>query len=226
VSPEASATTPWHFRARGRTVLGIFAAIAAFSAVPGSLALRVFAAWDAYAWAQVALIVALASRGSSRLTKARCVAEDPGRRGVFALMVVASLASLFAAIGALRHVKDWSPQAPIALEIAAILAVVAGWALVHATYGLRYARLYYTHAPPGGLDFPRDETATGREASGPDDLDFLYFAVTIGMTFQTADVAITHKRIRRTVLAHALHAFLYNTVIVALALNFVLGLSQ
>jgi uncharacterized membrane protein len=28
------------------------------------------------------------------------------------------------------------------------------------------------------------------------------------------------------VLAHALHAFLYNTVIVALALNFVLGLSQ
>ena len=64
--------------------------------------------------------------------------------------VVASLASLFAAIGALRHVKDWSPQAPLALEIAAILAVVAGWALVHTTYGLRYARLYYTHAPPGG----------------------------------------------------------------------------
>ena len=38
--------------------------------MPGGLALRVFAAWDAYAWAQVALIVALASRGSSRLTTA------------------------------------------------------------------------------------------------------------------------------------------------------------
>ena len=36
----------------------------------------------------------------------------------------------------------------------------------------------------------------------PDYWDFVYFSFVIGMTFQVSDVAVTHKSIRRTVVAH------------------------
>jgi len=39
------------------------------------------------------------------------------------------------------------------------------------------------------------------------------------MTFQVSDVAITSKLIRRLSLVHALLSFLFNTVILALAIN-------
>ena len=43
------------------------------------------------------------------------------------------------------------------------------------------------------------------------------------MTFQVSDTNITSREIRRTVLRHGLLSFLFNTVIVALALNLVIG---
>ena len=54
-------------------------------------------------------------------------------------------------------------------------------------------------------------------------LDFAYFAFTLGMCFQTSDVCVTSRHIRRAVLAHALLSFLYNTIVLALAFNLVLG---
>ena len=44
----------------------------------------------------------------------------------------------------------------------------------------------------GGLDFP------GQRA--PDDFDFAYFAFTVGMCFQSSDVVIKSRQIRRAVL--------------------------
>ena len=43
------------------------------------------------------------------------------------------------------------------------------------------------------------------------------------MTFQVSDVLITQHALRRAVLGHAILSFAYNTVILALALNLVLG---
>lgn len=39
------------------------------------------------------------------------------------------------------------------------------------------------------------------------------------MTAQVSDVVVTSPRLRRSVLAHGLAAFAYNTVILALAVN-------
>lgn len=84
-------------------------------------------------------------------------------------------------------------------------------------HALRYARLYYRDdgAGEGGLEFP------GKEP--PDDFDFAYFSFTIGMCFQVSDVSVSSRLIRRTVLVHSLVSFLYNTAILALALNLVFG---
>jgi uncharacterized membrane protein len=48
----------------------------------------------------------------------------------------------------------------------------------------------------------------------------------IGMTFQVSDVSITSRRIRRLSLVHAMLSFLFNTIILALAINLASGLAQ
>ena len=49
--------------------------------------------------------------------------------------------------------------------------------------------------------------------------DFLYFSFTIGVAAQTADVAISSRYMRKLVLLHAVLSFLFNTTILALAIN-------
>ena len=52
--------------------------------------------------------------------------------------------------------------------------------------------------------------------------DFVYFAFTIGMTFQTSDVSITSDAIRRVVTVHSFAAFIFNIGVLAFTIN-VLG---
>ena len=66
--------------------------------------------------------------------------------------------------------------------------------------------------PVGGLSFPGGDTP-------PQGWDFLYFAIVIGMTAQTADVEVTTTRMRRLVIVHSVVAFFFNTIIVAAAVN-------
>jgi uncharacterized membrane protein len=55
----------------------------------------------------------------------------------------------------------------------------------------------------------------------PADIDFAYFAFTIGMCFQVSDVVVLTRRARRAVLLHAAMSFVYNTTILAISLNLV-----
>lgn len=81
-------------------------------------------------------------------------------------------------------------------------------------YFLPYARLYYS-PPEGGIDFYGDTPAY---------LDFAYFALTIGMTFQGSDTDFTHKRVRCSALHHALLSYVFGTVIVAITVSSVAAL--
>jgi uncharacterized membrane protein len=98
------------------------------------------------------------------------------------------------------------------------LAAVSGaWLLNHTSWTLHYAHLYYrADNVVGGLVFPGDEP--------PDDMDFAYFAFTIGMCAQTSDVVINDRVLRRSALFHAVQSFGFNTTVIALMLNVVYGL--
>jgi uncharacterized membrane protein len=102
--------------------------------------------------------------------------------------------------------------------IAASLILV--WLFANALYTLHYAHLFYSSNPGdgegSGLKFPGTDM--------PDMADFAYFAFTIGVAVQTADVAITSPRIRRVVTAHAILGFFFNLGVLALTIN-VLGSS-
>ena len=66
----------------------------------------------------------------------------------------------------------------------------------------------------GGLEFP--------DCQEPDYWDFLYFSYTLGMTFQTSDVQITARRVRKVAIGQCLAAFVFNLGVLAFTIN-VLG---
>jgi uncharacterized membrane protein len=202
--------------ARGRLIAAIVVLVACAAVLPLPNPLeRGLAAYDAAALTLFALSWAVLARATPEATRQRATAEDPGRRGVFLTVVTSSLVSLGAAVIALRQP---SPR-PALLEALAVGAVVLGWLVTHTAHTFRYARTYYTvnkrGEPCKGLNFPGDEE--------PDDLDFAYFSFTLGMAFQVSDVSVTSRAMRRSVFWHALQSFVFNTIILALALNFLFG---
>jgi uncharacterized membrane protein len=149
---------------------------------------------------------------SSRLART----EDASPVAAESVLIAAGAASLVAVAFTLSQAGDASAPARGLLTALAIGSVALAWMSVHTVHVLRYARLYYSE-PEGGVDF-------GGEA--PDYSDFAYLALTIGMTFQVSDTALTAKRVRRVALRHALLSYLYGAVIVAILVNSVGGLLE
>jgi len=205
-------------RALGRLVLSAALGVASVFLLPATLgwAVCTVAGWCVGGTFLLTLAWVAIVRSDVNLTRTRCSQEDPGRFLVWVVVVVASLFSLFAAVGLLQHSKEMSEHGSL-LTLLCLWAVACAWCLTHSAFTLRYAHLYYRDDGngEGGLEFP------GREA--PDELDFAYFAFTIGTCFQTSDVSISERIIRRTVLLHGVISFAFNTAILALALNLAFG---
>ena len=214
--PDSVAPRPGHALRRAVVRFLIATAVGvltdAVMAIHHRWAVALVAGWDAATLLMLVLSWAIIVRSDAEATRARAAAEDPGRTAVWVLVCVASAVGLFASAVVLRGAKGIAPEASGELVALCLAAVGSAWALTHTAFTLRYAHLYYrTRDGEGGLEFPGNEP--------PDDLDFSYFAFTIGMCFQVSDVVVTSRVIRRTVLVHALLAFAYNTAILALALN-------
>ena len=57
------------------------------------------------------------------------------------------------------------------------------------------------------------------EAREPDLTDFVYFAFTMGMTFQTSDCEITSQRMRQVSLAHSFLSYIFSIGVIAFTIN-------
>lgn len=160
-------------------------------------------------------IVPLLRRADSAAIRASAARNDANRAMLLALTAATSLAILAAVTGEL--IAKGAVPAP---KIALVLTTLAlSWLFANTVYALHYAHMFYRRdeehgGDEGGLDFPGCDE--------PDYSDFLYFAFTLGMTFQTSDVSITDRSLRRTVTVHSLAAFVFNLGIVAFTIN-VLG---
>jgi Protein of unknown function (DUF1345) len=149
----------------------------------------------------------------------RFLEESSGRR-VFSggagtnTIISFSLAGLFLAVALLPRGEDLGAEPLVALLC--VLGVLMSWGLLHTSYAMYYAHLYYrTPSKRGGMEFPGEEE--------PAALDFAYFAFTIGTAFSTSDVSVSSSKIRRKVLIHSVLAFFYNTTILALVVNLITG---
>lgn len=143
--------------------------------------------------------------------------EDPGRVAADITLIAASVASLVAVGLVLIDAHSLSSSSKNLLVGLSVLSVVSSWAVVHTIFTLRYARVYFA-TPIGGIDFNNDKE--------PRYSDFAYIAFTVGMTFQVSDTNFKSSEFRSMALRHALLSYLFGTVIVASAINLLLGLGH
>ena len=205
-------------RSSARLLVGlVIGSIAWFASAAFGLAwiTRALIAGDLAGLALFAMTAWIILRATSDQTRARSAAEDPGRKWVWVIVLIASTFAMFAAT-VVTHQAASLAHAEASLVLAIVSAMLA-WLLTHTVFTLRYAHLYYRAGldREGGIEFPH----AGDETINPDDLDFAYFAFTIGMCFQVSDAQVFDRVIRRTTLAHAVLSFVYNTGIIALVLN-------
>ena len=207
----------WTRRAPGRLLLSVIMGTVGYFVVRVHVDwhIRAVVGWDIGALTQTLLTWRVIIRSNAKATAAHAAPEDPGGTLVWVVALFASMFSLFAATFVLRVVHHMPRPDSTIWTALGLLAVALSWILTHTAYTMRYAHLYYRRGGSGGLDFPG-----GRP---PCDFDFAYFAFTLGMCFQVSDVTISASHIRRVALLHGVISFIYNTTILALALNVAFG---
>ena len=171
---------------------------------------RLLIGWDAGVALYLASTWTMMIRSDVHELRRRAAQHDEGEWTIILMSIAATLSSLVAIGAELLRAGVGDPFHLWRAGLAA-LTIVMSWLFVHTIMALHYAHDYYLREEPG-LIFPD-------RIEQPDYWDFAYFAFTIGVAAQTADVAIASPRIRRVALAHSVLAFFFNTAILALAIN-------
>ena len=205
-------------RLRPRLLGSTLLAIVVFVFLPGNWAMvsRLLVAWDVGVACYLVLAWTMAARSNTAKMQQRAAEEDETAVVFLILTLSASMISL-AAIGIeLFGIHEAGGEEGFRLAIAGI-TILCSWFFVHTIYAIHYAHEYYGDGGERrGLAFPHDDK--------PDYWDFLYFSFSFGAAAQTSDVVVVSKRMRRLGLAHSILAFLFNTTILALAVNVGAGL--
>lgn len=135
--------------------------------------------------------------------RAHAEANDANRTMLLVIVAIVSLAVL----GAVYVMTGTAPGWKTRLLIVGTLLMA--WLFANSVWALHYAHLAATRG--GGIDFPG--------AQPPGYAGYVYFSFTLGMTFQTSDVAITSPRIRQIALLHCFGAFVFNLGVIAFTIN-------
>jgi uncharacterized membrane protein len=208
---------------RPRLFIALICGLLAYPLLPYELGerTRLICAWDVIVVAYLLLAAQLFVMEPQSRMPAHAAAQQEGEWTIFFITVCAVVFSFVAIFGEFASMKDLTPERR-GLRIALVaLTLLASWLMTHTIFCLRYAHEFYSITPgqtvvDGGLEFPGEKN--------PDYLDFAYFSIVLGMTFQVSDVQITSRKFRRLAALHGLLSFLFNTVIVALTVNIAAGL--
>ena len=152
-------------------------------------------------------------RSSPEEMQRRAAQLDEGKWAVLTATLAAALASLVAAVWDIAAAPHPAPVGAVVLGLATI---ALSWGFVHVLFAMHYAHEYWLEAK--GISFPG--------GGQPEFWEFLYFAFTVGMTFQVSDATTETPAMRRLVLLHGIIAFLFNAVILAAAVNLAATLAE
>ena len=138
---------------------------------------------------------------------------NDANRAVLLAITVAATTVILVTVGAVISKGESHHPTDVVMVIATL---GLAWLFGNTVYALHYAHLYYQAGPgregdAAGIGFPGTKE--------PDYWDFVYFAFTLGMTFQTSDCDVTAPAIRRVVVGHCLAAFVFNLGVLAFTIN-------
>jgi uncharacterized membrane protein len=214
---------PGLFRRRWRVILAAVVGVAGVSLARSSgfpPGLASLVGWNGACLVFLTTTLWMMWRDDEQTVRARAAYEDQGQAVTMGIVLVAVMASLAATVVAMQEAKAGSVPAAgaplLAAWIMSVSTLVLGWIVVQTVFTLRYAHRYFGDADDDGaidrgIKFPGDPPKTYH--------DFVYVAVCVGATAQVSDVNITTARYRRLVTQHALLAFFYNTMVLALGIN-------
>jgi uncharacterized membrane protein len=193
---------------RPRTFFAFAIGLASLLVMPDAwrLATRLLVAWDIFAALYLVLAYSTMLSFNADHVRRQAKLQDDGRFVILAMTGIGAFASLAAIILELGVTPRQAPQ-----QALAVATIALTWSAIHTTFALHYAHDYYRGIKAGGLAFPGEDK--------PDYWDFVYFSFVIGMTAQVSDVGITDRLIRRTVTAHGIVSFIFNTALLALMVN-------
>jgi uncharacterized membrane protein len=146
-------------------------------------------------------------------------ARNDANRGLVLVLTAGVVAAILVAI----RFELPSARSGHALPVAGLIAtLLLAWIFANLVFMLHYAHMHYALAPDGqshlgGFEFPGTPE--------PDYGDFLYFAVTAGMSFAASDVDVTRGAVRRVVVGHCLLSFLFNIGVLAFSINVLAGVA-
>lgn len=198
--------------------LAVMAVVALLTPGGWGWPMRLAIAWDAgVATFLLPTFVRLTRARSVTAIRARAAALDQAGEAVLPLSLLAAGASVFVIV--FMAASGGKPTAGAA--VLTVTTIALSWLFVQMIFALHYAHEFYAPAAKGkgdrqGLMFPGEADA--------DYWDFLHFALIIGVANQTADVQISSQRLRRIATVHSIVAWLFNTVILALAVNLAVNL--
>lgn len=175
-----------------------------------------------YLMSYLAVTVLVFARMPTRTTLSWAARSEPGTwfqhfvLGTKPGAGVATMVSVLALMAAVFWLPEGDPGSTLSQGARGVLAaalVVMAWLTVALTHSLAYlcadARSGHRMlAFPG--EGPRSWT------------DYLYFSISLTTTFAASDVQVLHPRMRRSVAAHGVVAFVFNTVILAAVVSVLL----
>lgn len=208
---------------RPRLFIGLVCGFAVAPFLPAALdhTIRAILGWDTGVVVYLVQSAVLFIAEPAERMAANAEAQEEGEWTIFALTVAAVAFSFAAIVSEFASMKDATgTQRNLHIALVAVTLFVS-WMMTHTTFAFRYAHEYYGKQPgqpdiDRGLEFPGEQR--------PDYLDFMYFSLVLGMTFQVSDVQITSRKLRRLAAVHGLLSFLFNTIILALTVNLAAGL--
>ncbi len=211
------------FKYRGRTlgagVLGVVAGLIA-SRQGAPLGAAGLIGWN------VAAVLFLVPTGRILLfdgpteVRNRAGREDENRAVMMSIILTAVVTSLGGIVMALHdskagHGGSAHPAWVLAISISTL---VFNWLIVQSLFALHYAHRYFGDrdddgSADAGLEFKGDKPNTYR--------DFVYVAICMGATCQVSDFSVTSARFRNLISVHAIIAFVFNTMVLALGINII-----
>lgn len=199
-------------------VIGCLVGVALPASFVPHMATRMLIGWNCGAIAYIGLALEMMGRSTRVHMRMRARTQDEGRHTILALVIVTSVLTLFATAVEMSAAKDVHGTLKTIHVSLAALTVFSTWWVNQLMFALHYAHDYYRHGGRGdrGLMFPG--------TAEPDYFDFLYAAAIIGTSGQTADVSFNTSSTRRIAMIHSVLAFFFNTIVLALTINFAAGL--
>lgn len=205
-----------HFRLLLSFALGIV--IYLFIPVSWDHLLRFLVGWNVAVWSYIVLMFWLMAHTTAAKVAQLAEQEDEADLAIMVIMSIAAAASLVAIVLELSTLGGLTPLDKIVHYGITIATVLGSWSFVATLFTFHYARLFY-RSPENhrALIFPDSDLK-------PNYWDFLYFSLTIAVAFQTSDVALASRAIRKSALAQSILSFWFNMAILGLSINIAAGL--